>query len=164
MQEELENRTVTLMVSGGKFTGRTLKTAIVKFLGFTKNKVQAHKQHKSVIPKGKQSVKDLVGQNMGVETAELKNDAGIKAFDRVARKYGVDYAIKKIEQDGQPKYLIFFKARDSDAILSAMTEYANRWADRGNENRPSLRQMIRDFAAKIAGMDRDRAVNREISR
>ena len=40
MQEELENRTVTLMVSSSKFTGRTLKSAISHFLNYTRHKAQ----------------------------------------------------------------------------------------------------------------------------
>ena len=32
MQEEVENRTLTLVVSGTKFTGRLLKAAISKYL------------------------------------------------------------------------------------------------------------------------------------
>ena len=36
MQEELENRTVTLIVSSGKFTGRTMKSAISHFLSYSK--------------------------------------------------------------------------------------------------------------------------------
>ena len=32
MQEEVENRTLTLVVSGTKFTGRLFKTAITKYL------------------------------------------------------------------------------------------------------------------------------------
>ena len=67
MQEELEQRSVTLIVSTSKFTGRTLKSAISHFLSYTKHKVQEHKQEKkAVVPHGKQSVKDLVGQDAGV--------------------------------------------------------------------------------------------------
>ena len=59
-----------------------------------------------VIPHGKQTVKQLIGQNQGVSTVE-SNDPDIKAFDRIARKYGVDYAIKKIKTPDKPKYVSF---------------------------------------------------------
>ena len=36
MQEEVENRTLTLVVSGTKFTGRLLKAAISKYLAHRK--------------------------------------------------------------------------------------------------------------------------------
>ena len=35
MQEEVENRTLTLVVSGTKFTGRLLKAAISKYMSVT---------------------------------------------------------------------------------------------------------------------------------
>ena len=38
MQEEVENRTLTLVVSGTKFTGRLLKAAISKYLAHRKAK------------------------------------------------------------------------------------------------------------------------------
>ena len=38
MQEEVENRTLTLVVSGTKFTGRLFKTAITKYLAHCKEK------------------------------------------------------------------------------------------------------------------------------
>ena len=37
MQEEVENRTLTLAVSGTKFTGRLLKAAITKYLAHRKD-------------------------------------------------------------------------------------------------------------------------------
>lgn len=36
MQEEVENRTLTLVVSGTKFTGRLLKAAISKYMAHCK--------------------------------------------------------------------------------------------------------------------------------
>lgn len=165
MQEELEQRSVTLMVSASKFTGRTLKSAIAHFLSYTKHKVQEHKQEKKdVVPHGKQSVKELVGQDAGVNTAELNDDADIRAFNRVARKYGVDYAVRKIEKDGKPQYLIFFKGRDSGAIEAAMSEYMQNWRDKGKEEKPSIRKMIAAFRDLIKANDTDRAVRKEISR
>lgn len=37
MQEEVENRTLTLVVSGTKFTGRLMKAAITKYLAHRKD-------------------------------------------------------------------------------------------------------------------------------
>ena len=160
MQEELENRTVTLIVSSGKFTGRTMKSAISHFLSYSKHKVQ---EHKNVVPHGKQSVKQLIGQNEGVMNEPIGDDADMRTFNRIARKYGVDYAVKKVEKDGVKQYMIFFKARDKDAITTAMTEYMNHWRDHGKEEKPSIRKLIAIFR-KRAEMDKDRAEHKEISR
>lgn len=119
MQEEVEMRSVTLGVSTAKLTARVLKAAIAKYLQSQKQK---HAQHTAVKPMGKQTVKQLVGQNQGVANIEISDD-NIKSFDRVARKYGVDYAVKKDRGVSPPKYLVFFKARDADALTAAFSEY-----------------------------------------
>lgn len=160
MQEEIEQRAVTLIINSSKFSGRVLKVGIARFLNVAKR--QLH--NRVVQPKGKQSVKKLVGQNVGVSNADLGDDADMKAFDRVARKYGVDYAVKRVDKEGVPKHLVFFKARDADAINSAMEEFAGNWKDVGKEERPSVRKLIASFSALISGKDNDRAKNKEISR
>lgn len=61
---------------------------------------------KDVIPHGKQTVKQLVGQNQGVSNVEL-TDPSIRAFERIARKYGVDYAVKRDRANDPPRFLIY---------------------------------------------------------
>ena len=61
MQEDVENRTLTLIINGTKFSGRLLKAAICKYMAHRKE-VKHQKQQKRdtpVIPHGKQSVKQL---------------------------------------------------------------------------------------------------------
>ena len=144
MQEEVENRSVTLAISVVKLTGRALKTAIVKYLAYLKAKQQEKSCDSPVIPHGKQTVKELVGQNQGVSNIEV-NNSNIKSFERVARKYGVDYAIKRDSSVSPSKWLVFFKARDADALTAAFTEYTAKTVKR--EERPSLIQQLRRMKA-----------------
>lgn len=122
MQEEVESRTVTLSINATKLTARTLKQALEKFLAHQKNKHIQNNQTKDVIPHGKQTVKQLAAQNQGMTNIEI-TDKNIRDFDRVARKYGVDYAVKKDKTADPPRYLVFFKAKDTDALTAAFTEY-----------------------------------------
>ena len=145
LQEDIESRTVALSVNAAKMTGQLFKTAVSKYLAYRKSKQRD--KSVDVTPHGKQSVKQLIGQNQGVSTIE-SNDPHIRDFDRVARKYGVDYAIKKVkEPDGKPKYVIFFKARDADALTQAFTEYTRKSAER--EKKPSVRAKLRELAEKV---------------
>ena len=89
------------------------------------------------IYKGKQSVKHLVRQGAGVSNIEI-TDGNIKSFERVARKYGVDFALKKDTASEQPRYLVFFKSRDADAITAAFQEFTARKLHR----KPSLRAQL----------------------
>lgn len=142
MQEEVENRTVTLTVNTTKMTGRVLKEALRKYLAY-KNAKKQGKAYRDVKPTGKQTVKQLVGQNQGVTNVEIE-DKSIRDFERITRKYGVDYAIKKDKTSEIPKYLVFFKARDGDALNAAMTEFANKKLKA--KSKPSLLKKLRDLS------------------
>ena len=64
MQEEVENRTLTLIVSGTKFTGRLFKAAISKYMAHRREKKLEKQRGRDspVTPKGKQTVKQLADQ------------------------------------------------------------------------------------------------------
>ena len=155
MQEDIEHRAVTLAINTGKMTGRTFRNALAKLLHFLKNK---HQQHKQVKPCGKQSVKKLIGQNQGVSRVDLSHDDDVKQFEHVARKYGVDYAITKVKGE-KPRYLIFFKARDIDALTAALEEYTAQRM-RGKD-KPSLHSKLQQ--PSLAGQERV-ARQKEVSR
>ena len=156
MQEDIENRTVTMAISGSKFTGRMLKDAISKLL--------AYRQHpqtvKDVTPHGKQTVRQLAAQNQGMTSIEIK-DKSIKDFERIARKYGVDFAVRQVKGD-DPKFLVFFKGKDADALTAAFTEYTDKRL-RQNE-RPSVRKALRSIQAMLAGRQADPVKNRDQER
>lgn len=153
MQEEVESRTLTLAVNGAKFSGRLLKAAVCKYMAHRKEVKQQKNRDGPVVPHGKQSVKELIGQGQGVSNIEL-TDPSIRDFDRIARKYGVDYAVKRDRSSDPPRFLIFFKGRDNDAITAAFQEYTNQKVKKAS--RPSVmkrleafRDMVVDSADKV---------------
>ena len=168
MQEEVENRTLTLVVSGTKFTGRLFKAAISKYMAHRREK-KLNKQRgrdSPVTPKGKQTqtVKQLIGQNQGVSNIEI-NDPSIRDFERIARKYGVDYAVKKDRSTSPPKYLIFFKARDADALTAAFSEYTQKKVKKADRSeRPSVLEKLAQFKELVKSAVVDRAHRKEPER
>lgn len=155
MQEEVEQRTVTLAISTSKMTANVLKSAISKYLAHRKEKARQG----PVKPCGKQSVKQLVGQDQGVTNIEI-TDKNIKDFERIARKYGVDFALKKDKTGEIPKYLVFFKARDADALTAAFKEYTAK-TDRKME-RPSVLQKLHKFKELLASIDTPKVHKKEL--
>ena len=89
MQEDIENRSLTLMINSSKLTARTLATAFTKFLRYTRNKAKEH-HNRDVKPQGKPAIKELIAQNQGVEKTELADKDEVKTFDRIAKQYGVE--------------------------------------------------------------------------
>lgn len=119
MQEEVTRGAVTLIVDGAKLSEQVFEKAVKKFLE------EIQKSQKPKIYRGRQSLKQLASQNAGLVNIEI-SDKNIKAFSRVAKKYHVDFALKKDTAAEQPRYLVFFKSRDADAITAAFQEFASR--------------------------------------
>ena len=151
MQEEVENRTLTLVVSGTKFTGRMFKAAISKYMAHRKEKKLEKQRSRDapVVPHGKQTVKQLVGQNQGISNIEI-TDPSIKEFEKIARKYGVDYAITKDQNVIPPKYTVFFKAKDADALTSAFEEFTNRKLK--TKEKPSVLEQLNKLKELVAAI------------
>ena len=166
MQEEVENRTLTLVVSGTKFTGRLFKAAISKYMAHRREKKLEKQRSRDspVTPKGKQTVKQLIGQNQGISNIEI-NDPSIRDFERIARKYGVDYAVKKDRSASPPKYLIFFKARDADALTAAFSEYTQKKVKKADRSeRPSVLEKLAQFKELLKNTVVDRSRRKELER
>ena len=155
MQEEVENRTLTLVVNGTKFTGRLFKAAICKYLAHCKEKKLQKQRSRDapVKPQGKQTVKQLIGQNQGVSNIEITKD-NIKAFESTAKKYGIDFALKKDATESPPRYLVFFKARDADALTAAFKEFSAKKLSR--EQKPSIRKALSAFRDKAKQLNANR--------
>ena len=88
-----------LSVTASKLTAWTL----AKVLSVIAHKI--HEEYKEAqTPHGRQSVKKLI--NHGVTTNSIALNGNTKLFDRMARKYNVDYAFHKA---GPGQYLLFHK-------------------------------------------------------
>lgn len=75
-------------------------------------------------------------------------DNNIKSFDRVARKYGIDYSLKKVEQEGKSEYLVFFKAKDVDVMTAAFKEYTSETLKK--QKRESVRQKLEKVKEELS--------------
>ncbi len=151
MQEEVTGKSVALIIDGAKMSEQVLEKALQKFLETQKNK--SPKMHR-----GKQTLKQLAGQNAGLANIEI-SDKNIKTFTHVAKKYHVDFALKKDTASEQPRYLVFFKSRDADAITAAFQEFANRRM--GWEKKPSIREQLDQAKEQAAQKAEHRTIDRE---
>jgi hypothetical protein len=115
MQEQINDKTVALSVKGAKITGRLLAKAMQAFL----KQARASPKPKQ----GKQSIKSLTKQGASLANIEITGD-NIGDFKRIARKYNVDFALKRDDSETPPKWLVFFKAKDADALTAAFNEYS----------------------------------------
>jgi hypothetical protein len=153
MQEEVEQRVVTLIVDCSKLTEQALMDALRKVL----QKLKEEKQNKQ--PHGKMTVKQLAAQNKGMQSIEV-TDKNIGSFTKIARKYGIDFAPFKAKD--QDRYLIFFKAQDTDAMTAAFQEYTAKVVKK--KERPSILEKLAQFKALIKAAVVDRTKKKELER
>ena len=146
MQEETNEKTIALYIKTGKLTAQQLQKAMKALLA------QMKKQHdRQKIPHGKQTLKQLMKQNAGVSNIEI-TDSNIKAFESTAKKYNIDFSLKKVKGE-QTRYLVFFKGRDADVMTAAFQEFSAKKLNR--EKKPSIRKAL--AAAKDKAKQRSEA-------
>ena len=123
MQEEVTQKTIALSMKTGKLTAQALQAALKKYL-----------QHRAKGPKlhhGRQSLKQLKAHGAALTNIEI-TEANIGAFNPCAKKYGVDFTLRKDKTTQPPHYIVIFKAKDvflTDTELSELqAELPEKWA------------------------------------
>ena len=89
MQEEITQKTLALCVEASKMTAQLLQQAMKEVL----TDMEKHKKN-SQLRHGKQTLRQLMKHNTGVSNIEI-TDQNIRAFSSTAKKYGLDFALKK---------------------------------------------------------------------
>ena len=139
MQEEITQKTIALSMKTGKLTAQALQAALKKYL-----------QHRAKGPKlhhGKQSLKQLKAHGAALTNIEV-TEANIGAFKPCAKKYGVDFALRKDKTTQPPHYIVIFKAKDADNLEQAFREFTAQTLSK--EQRPSIRKVLTAAKQKAA--------------
>ena len=137
VQEETTQKTIAFVVKTTKLTTDVLEKMIWMYLENQKQKGHQQKQ-------GKMTVQELVGQNAGVSNIEITEN-NIRSFERVAKKYRVDFAVKKDKTTQPPRYLVFFKGRDADVLTQAFKEFVHANETKKSRTRVSVKEKLKQF-------------------
>lgn len=152
MQEEVNQKVVGLCISGGKISARILKNAMMKFLrAMERQKMQkeqpaAGEQKDGIAYQGKISLKELKRKNKDYSNIEI-TDQNIKSFEKYARKYEVEYSLKKDKSVNPPRYFVFFGAKDVDSITAAFKEYTG-WTLK-KQKKASVRRKLEQAVGRV---------------
>jgi hypothetical protein len=150
LQEEVNEKTIALSIRTTKMTASILKVAMRQFLagaGKVKNKLTSDKP-----VSGKQTMKQLMKQNTQLTNIEV-TDGNIRSFERIARKYYIDFSLKKDSATTPPRYIVFFKAKDVDVMTLAFKEYSD--VQLKKNKRLSVRNRLEN-AQEVAKNNHDR--------
>lgn len=165
MQDETVERVVALCIQGGKISEQILKDSIRKTLAekeradrqkeAEKQQRKAEKRQKNgrTAYRGKQSMKKLRQQGFDLSSIEV-TDGNVRSFEKYARKYDVDYCLKKDRSSEPPRYFVFFKAKDVDAMTAAFKEYTGF----------QMKKEKRESVYKKLSLAREKAKHRELDK
>ena len=139
MQEQIDREAIAIAGKGSKLTARGLAAVMRKVLRDMKNH-----HDKAQTPHGKQSVKKLMNHNVSTNTISIKGDKGL--FEKVARKWNIDYAFYKT---GPKQYLLLFKSGQADAITAVFSEYSNAVVKRARDKRPPIMEELAKATERV---------------
>ena len=148
LQEEITQKTLALCVEASKMTAQLLQQAMKKVLA----DMEKHKKNPQ-LRHGKQTLRQLMKHNTGVSNIEI-SDQNIRAFSATAKKYGIDFALKKDTSGEIPRYLVFFKGRDADVITAAFREFSAKNLEK--EKKPSIRKELEQANQQAKAQHRQR--------
>ncbi|MDU2196640.1 MAG: PcfB family protein [Clostridiales bacterium] len=104
------------------------------------------KEHRArQTPHGRQSVKKLMAH--GAATSSIEMTGAPRQFDRVARKWNVDYAFYKT---GPDKYLLFFKTGQADAMTACFSEYSRKVLNKTKSRRIPIRDQLKRASEQLS--------------
>ena len=138
LQEQVEREAVAVALKTSKLTARTLAKALAVVARTIRKE-----RRKARTPRGKQSVKKLMNHNAPTSAIPIEGDNGL--FDKVARKWRVDYAFHKT---GPDKYLLLFKSGQADAITAAFSEYSALAMERAKDKRPPIWEQFKEATSE----------------
>lgn len=169
VQDEVNEKVVNLCIRCSEATEEVLKQAIKKLLeemekaerkpagAAVPQKAQTGERAPEKTPEraqksrsGKQSLKKLKQQGKDLSSIEI-TDKNIRSFEKYARKYCVDYCLKKDSSSRPPHYYVFFKAADIDSVTAAFREYT------GHRMRKNERKSVRRELAEVRREARSRS-------
>lgn len=152
MQDEINEKTVSLCINGGKISARILKNAMLKILAEMEQGKGDQRRRERKAGKdaaschGKQSMEKLMKQGYQLSNIEV-TDGNIKSFEKCARKYGIDFSLKKDMSASPPRYFVFFKAKDVDVMTAAFKEYTKGTLDKNKK--PSIHKKLEQVKERV---------------
>ena len=147
MQEEVDQKTIALSMKTGKLTAQVLQAALKKYL-------QHRAKGKTKLHHGQQSLKQLKKHGAALSNIEI-TEANIGAFKPCAKKYGVDFALRKDKTTQPPHYVVIFKSKDADNLEQAFREFTAKTLSK--EQWPSIRKALSAMKQKTAEQTKQRA-------
>lgn len=145
-------KTIDISVKAEKITSDILRSALSDFLDGKAEK------------KGRMTYAKLENKTRGKLDSIEVNDSNIADFLSTARKYDVDFALKRDKSTSPPTYHVFFSSGKSENFKKAFAEYADKVQDKVAGHTEVSREILKKQARKLADKSQNKQKVREKSK
>lgn len=161
MQEQVNEKTIALQVSTMKMSTRVLRSLLATYL--RQRREQKYRNPKIKQPKttGKKTTLEKLSKKYdGLKSIEI-TEKNIKDFERTARKYKLEYALKKDGNSIPSTYFVFIKGRDLDLIDFAFREYLKDSLEKAKDQKASVKSLLKKMMEKAKIQNKDKVKLKE---
>ncbi|MBP1536008.1 MAG: PcfB family protein [Ruminococcus sp.] len=133
-------KTIDISIKAEKMTADVLKSALQEFMSGKAEK------------KGRMTYKQLQAKSPSKLDSIEVSDKNIGDFLKTARKYDVDFALKRNKSTQPPTYHVFFSAARTEDFKRAFSEYLGK--GQGKKRGEFTREQMQQQAQKVASRPR----------
>ena len=137
-------KTIDISVKAEKMTADVLRSALQEFLSGKAEK------------KGRMSYRQLQDKSISKLDSIEVSDRNIGDFLKTARKYDVDFALKRDKNTQPTTYHVFFSAARTEDFKRAFSEYIGKEQGKTKPRGEFTREQLHREAVRIAGKPRKR--------
>ena len=145
MPSDYENgakKTIDISIKAEKMTADVLKSALREFMS---GKAELN---------GRLAFKQLRAQSPSTLDRSEVSDRNIGDFLKIARKYDVDFALKRDKSTTPPTYHVFFSAAKTDDFKRAFSEYVGKGQGKTQKRGEFTREQMQQQAQKLRSKPR----------
>lgn len=147
MQEEVDQKTIALAVKTGKLTAQVAASGHPKISGRPAER-DGQGRH------GQQNLRQLKKDGSALSNIEI-TDANIGLFKPCAKKYDIDFTLRKDRTTHPPRYIVIFKSKQADNLEQAFKEFTAKKLKQ--QERPSIRKTLAVLKEKAAARSSQQA-------
>ncbi len=137
-------KTIDISVKAEKMTADVLKAALQEFMSGKAEK------------KGRMTYKQLQDKSVSKLDSIEVSDKNIGDFLKTARKYDVDFALKRDKNTQPLTYHVFFSAAKTEDFKKAFSEYLGKGQGKSQKRGEFTREQLQKDAQRIASKPRKR--------
>ena len=135
-------KTIDISIKAEKLTADVLKSALQEFMSGKAEK------------KGRMTYKQLQAKSPSKLDSIEVSDRNIGDFLKTARKYDVDFALKRDKSTQPPTYHVFFSAAKTENFKRAFSEYLGKGQGKSQKRGEFTREQMHQQAQKVANRPR----------